>query len=94
MSSCAHSEVSSLCSNTYPEMFEARLEQASTLKKLLESVKEIIDQGNFDCSSDGMSLQVRCKHTVLISGLGVFKMCVSNEKLLCFEVVSQFFWSE
>lgn len=38
-------------------MFEARLEQSVTLKKLLESVRDLIDQANFDCSADGISLQ-------------------------------------
>lgn len=39
-------------------MFEARLPQASLLKKVLESIKDVIDHANFDCSADGMSLQV------------------------------------
>lgn len=43
-------------------MFEARLQQASLLKKLLEAIKDVIDHANFDCSSDGMSLQV-CTHS-------------------------------
>lgn len=38
-------------------MFEARLTQSSVLKKLLESVRDLVNQGNFDCSSDGISLQ-------------------------------------
>ena len=40
-------------------MFEARLPQAALLKKVLEAIKDVIDHANFDCSSDGMSLQVR-----------------------------------
>ena len=59
-------------------MFEARLAQASTLKKLLESIKDIIDQANFDCSSDGMSLQVRA----FVHGFSVdFKvMCAKRRR--------------
>lgn len=38
-------------------MFEARLTQSSTLKKLLEAVRDLITQANFDCSADGISLQ-------------------------------------
>lgn len=39
-------------------MFAARMEQAALLKKLLEAIKDILDHANFDCSSDGVSLQV------------------------------------
>jgi len=38
-------------------MFEARLKQASLFRKLIESLKEVIKEGNFDCSSNGISLQ-------------------------------------
>lgn len=38
-------------------MFEARLKQGSILKKLLESIKDLVTEANFDCSSAGMSLQ-------------------------------------
>jgi proliferating cell nuclear antigen len=38
-------------------MFEARLTQSSTLKKLLDAVRELVTQANFDCSTDGISLQ-------------------------------------
>lgn len=39
-------------------MFEARLAQSSALKKILDSIKDLISQANFDCSADGISLQV------------------------------------
>lgn len=42
-------------------MFEARLAQSSTLKKILDALRDIIDQTNFDCSADGVSLQVRIR---------------------------------
>ena len=38
-------------------MFEARLLQGSILKKLLESIKDLVTDANFDCSSAGVSLQ-------------------------------------
>lgn len=38
-------------------MFEARLQQGAILKKLLESIKDLVTEANFDCSSAGMSLQ-------------------------------------
>jgi len=38
-------------------MFEARLQQASLLKKILESIKDLVTDANFDCSSGGIALQ-------------------------------------
>eukprot|EP00818_Percolomonas_sp_WS_P002460 CAMPEP_0117436312 /NCGR_PEP_ID=MMETSP0759-20121206/942_1 /TAXON_ID=63605 /ORGANISM="Percolomonas cosmopolitus, Strain WS" /LENGTH=264 /DNA_ID=CAMNT_0005227907 /DNA_START=68 /DNA_END=862 /DNA_ORIENTATION=- len=38
-------------------MFEAKLEQGSTLKKILEAVKQLVQEANFDCSDRGMHLQ-------------------------------------
>ncbi|XP_065174573.1 proliferating cell nuclear antigen-like [Sycon ciliatum] len=38
-------------------MFEARLVQGLILKKLLESFKDLVTEGNLDCSSTGISLQ-------------------------------------
>eukprot|EP01104_Vermistella_antarctica_P016318 TRINITY_DN553_c0_g1_i1.p2 TRINITY_DN553_c0_g1~~TRINITY_DN553_c0_g1_i1.p2 ORF type:complete len:261 (-),score=80.06 TRINITY_DN553_c0_g1_i1:1382-2164(-) len=38
-------------------MFEARLGQASLLKKILESIKDLVTDANFECSSAGISLQ-------------------------------------
>eukprot|EP00177_Eucheuma_denticulatum_P000834 GFKZ01001502.1.p2 GENE.GFKZ01001502.1~~GFKZ01001502.1.p2 ORF type:complete len:281 (-),score=57.91 GFKZ01001502.1:1645-2487(-) len=38
-------------------MFEARMAQSSTLKRVLDAIKELITQTNFDCSADGISLQ-------------------------------------
>lgn len=38
-------------------MFEARLTQGGLLKRVLESVKDLVNDANFDCSSTGFSLQ-------------------------------------
>lgn len=38
-------------------MFEAKLAQSALLKKVLEAVKEVVAEGNWDCSSTGISLQ-------------------------------------
>jgi len=38
-------------------MFEARLIQGSILKRLLDAVKDLVNEANFDCSSAGISLQ-------------------------------------
>jgi proliferating cell nuclear antigen len=39
-------------------MFESRLPQASLFKKILDSVKDLVNEANFDCSPSGLSLQV------------------------------------
>ena len=38
-------------------MFEARLAQAQLLKKVLDSIKDLVTDANFDCSATGFSLQ-------------------------------------
>lgn len=38
-------------------MFEARLVQGSLLKKVLESIKDLVTDANFDCSQNGFALQ-------------------------------------
>mmetsp|Transcript_15627 Transcript_15627/g.21599 ORF Transcript_15627/g.21599 Transcript_15627/m.21599 type:complete len:264 (+) Transcript_15627:108-899(+) len=38
-------------------MFEARLIQGSVLKKVLDSIKDLVTDANFDCSETGFSLQ-------------------------------------
>eukprot|EP00037_Helgoeca_nana_P012759 m.116538 g.116538 ORF g.116538 m.116538 type:complete len:266 (-) comp21631_c0_seq2:160-957(-) len=49
-------------------MFEARLVQGSLLKKILESVKDLVESANWDCSSNGISLQAMdSSHVSLVS---------------------------
>jgi len=38
-------------------MFEAKLSQASLLKKILDAIKDLVTDANFDCSANGISLQ-------------------------------------
>lgn len=38
-------------------MFEARLIEGSVLKKVMTSIKDLVSDANFDCSSTGVSLQ-------------------------------------
>ncbi|KAG5455639.1 MAG: putative proliferating cell nuclear antigen variant 1, partial [Olpidium bornovanus] len=40
-------------------MFEARMQQGSIIKKILDAVKDLINDANFDCSEEGISLQVQ-----------------------------------
>lgn len=49
-------------------MFEARLTQGSILKKLMESIKDLVTDANLDCSSSGVSLQAMdSSHVSLVS---------------------------
>lgn len=49
-------------------MLEAKLGQASLLKKIVDSIKDIVNEVNFDCSSSGISLQaMEQAHVVLVS---------------------------
>jgi proliferating cell nuclear antigen len=48
-------------------MFEARLIQGNLLKKLIDSIKELVTESNFDVSPQGISLQARPRPT---SGIG------------------------
>ena len=38
-------------------MFEARLIQGELLKKIVESIKDLVTDANFDCSATGFGLQ-------------------------------------
>lgn len=49
-------------------MFEARLVQGSMLKKVLEAVKDLLNEAIFDCSSTGIALQAMdSSHVSLVS---------------------------
>eukprot|EP00123_Amoebidium_parasiticum_P004132 comp15416_c0_seq1/m.12364 comp15416_c0_seq1/g.12364 ORF comp15416_c0_seq1/g.12364 comp15416_c0_seq1/m.12364 type:complete len:263 (-) comp15416_c0_seq1:426-1214(-) len=49
-------------------MFEARIAQAQLLKKILESLKDLVTEANFDCSGAGISLQAMdSSHVSLVS---------------------------
>jgi len=38
-------------------MFEARLVQGSVLKRILDAIKDLVNEASWDCSASGMSLQ-------------------------------------
>lgn len=49
-------------------MFELRLVQGSLLKKVLESIKDLVNDANFDCSATGFSLQAMdSSHVALVT---------------------------
>ncbi|KAL1412465.1 proliferating cell nuclear antigen [Vanrija albida] len=49
-------------------MLEARVKQAAVLKKLLDAIKELVTDGNLDCSDEGIALQAMDNsHVALVS---------------------------
>ncbi|PHH60812.1 hypothetical protein CDD82_2225 [Ophiocordyceps australis] len=49
-------------------MLEARLEQANILKKVVDAVKELVQDCNFDCNDSGISMQAMDNsHVALVS---------------------------
>lgn len=49
-------------------MFEARLTQGSLLKKLVEAIKDLVTDGNFEASTSGISLQAMdTSHVCLVA---------------------------
>lgn len=55
-------------------MFEARMSDASVMKRLMDAITTLIEDGSFDVSSKGLSLQAMdSSHVALVS------MCLRNE---------------
>merc|ERR1711935_992591 len=52
-----HTHATNVHEQTQVAMFEARLIQGSLLKKVLESIKDLVTDANFDCSNNGFALQ-------------------------------------
>ncbi|PWN94757.1 putative proliferating cell nuclear antigen [Tilletiopsis washingtonensis] len=50
-------------------MLEARMAQASTLKKVLDAVKDLITDANFDCNEDGIRMQAMDNSHVALSSI-------------------------
>ncbi|KAI0259437.1 proliferating cell nuclear antigen, N-terminal domain-containing protein [Gloeopeniophorella convolvens] len=49
-------------------MFEAKLNEAATLKRLLDAVKELVQDANFECNDSGVNLQAMDNsHVALVS---------------------------
>lgn len=49
-------------------MLELRLVQGSLIKKVIESIKDLVNDANFDCSATGFSLQAMdSSHVALVS---------------------------
>ncbi|KAF4978146.1 hypothetical protein FDECE_18263, partial [Fusarium decemcellulare] len=49
-------------------MLEARLEQAQILKKVVDAIKDLVQDCNFDCNDSGIALQAMDNsHVALVS---------------------------
>ena len=52
-------------------MLEARIAQGSLLKKLVEAVKDLVSEANFDCTSEGISVQAMDSSHVSLVGINL-----------------------
>merc|ERR1711998_598936 len=50
-------------------MLEARIAQGSLLKKLIEAVKDLVTEANFDCTAEGISVQAMDSSHVSLVGI-------------------------
>ena len=49
-------------------MFEAKLAKAGILKKIMDAIKDLVNESNFECSAEGISLQAMDNsHVALVS---------------------------
>ncbi len=44
----------------FARMFEAKILQGSTLKKIIEAIRELVTDANLDCNERGITMQVNC----------------------------------
>ena len=66
-------------------MFEARILQGSTLKKIIEAIRELVVDANLDCNEGGITMQVRKSHQILYK---YWRMLTSRiNVLLCTQCV-------
>ncbi|PPQ95085.1 hypothetical protein CVT25_002550, partial [Psilocybe cyanescens] len=47
-------------------MIQARIQEAATLKKLLDAIKELVTDANFECNEEGIMLQAMDDSLVLL----------------------------
>ncbi|KAJ1675586.1 hypothetical protein EV182_000985 [Spiromyces aspiralis] len=50
-------------------MFEARLPQAATLKRIIDPIKELVNDANLDCNDSGISMQAMDGSHIAMSSL-------------------------
>lgn len=61
-------------------MFEARLIEGSLLKKVLDAIKDLLNEASWDCDSNGMSLQAMDSSHVALVSLLLKSECFENYK--------------
>lgn len=64
-------------------MFEARLTQGILLKKVVDAVKDLVNEVNLECSATGFGMQAMDQsHVSLVnfnvSDVGVWRVCVEG----------------
>lgn len=62
-------------------MFEAKLAQGAILKRILDAIKDLVNEASWDCSSTGMSLQAM--DTSHVSLVAVLMKAEAFEKYRC-----------
>lgn len=63
-----HSSTHSLLSSSVCKMFEAKLSQGNVFKKVLEAIKDLVPNANWECSSSGINVQAMdSSHVSLVS---------------------------
>ncbi|KAK7601570.1 hypothetical protein V9T40_009011 [Parthenolecanium corni] len=62
-------------------MFEARLVQSSILKKILEAIKDLLNEATFECSASGIQLQAMDNSHVSLVSLNL--RCDGFDKYRC-----------
>ena len=62
-------------------MFEAKLLEAAMLKKIMDSIKDLVNEASWDCSPAGMSLQAM--DTSHVSLVAVNMRCEGFEQYRC-----------
>lgn len=51
-------------------MFEAKLGTASVMKKIVDSIKELLSEVQFDCNENAITLQVRLSSSSFLCSSG------------------------
>ena len=62
-------------------MFEATLTEASILKRVLDAIKDLVTEANFDCNTEGISLQAM--DTSRVALVSFFLQAESFEEYRC-----------
>jgi len=73
-------------------MFEARLEQGSTFKQIVDAIKDLVNDGNIDCTEDEISMQ--CMDSAHVSLVAMSLTSAAFSHFRCDRTLSLGFNSE